>query len=224
LNNPLRYTDPTGLYEWDSTLGGGCADKALKRGDCDGVTRAQGKDIVNERKAIRRELNRLDKSKDPGLRAVGSAIGGEGKDNGVTISMGAVTPGAAAQVSNTVPLSLDANGNPLLDLRVQPGAAGDSLFVGLAHEGSHVWDAQAVARGDRDFLRHIETELGGYLESVTAGRSLGWSSVGPQGGVPFWSSSWSKVDQQTRPPQEILKFLFTSPIYKDDLFKVVYTK
>ncbi|MES1258527.1 MAG: RHS repeat-associated core domain-containing protein, partial [Acidobacteriota bacterium] len=223
LNNPLRYTDPTGLYEWDSTLGGGCTDKALKGGSCDGFTKAQGKDIVNERKSVRTELNRLDKSKDASLRAVGGAIGAEGKDNGVTISMGPVTPGAAAQVSGTLPLTLDANGNPQVDLRVLPGAKGDSLFIGLAHEGSHVWDAQSVARGDRPFVRHFETEMSAYLESVTAARSIGWSSVGPSGGTPFWSSSWSNVDQQTRPPQEIFKFLLTSPIYAPKNFGVAYT-
>lgn len=223
LNNPLRYTDPTGLYEWDSTLGGGCTDKALKGGSCDGFTNAQGKDIVNERKAIRTELTRLDKSKDASLRAVGGAIGAEGKDNGVTISMGAVTPGAAAQVSATLPLTLDANGNPKVELRVLPGAQGDPLFIGLAHEGSHVWDAQSVARGDRPFVRHLETEMSAYLESVTAARSLSWSSVGPSGGAPFWSSSWSAVDQQTRPPQEIFKFLLASPIYAPKNGRVAYT-
>lgn len=31
LNNPLRYTDPTGLYEWDSTLGGNLSDDDLRR-------------------------------------------------------------------------------------------------------------------------------------------------------------------------------------------------
>ena len=161
LNNPLRFVDPTGLYEWDSTLGGGCTDKSLKGGGCDGFTKAQAKDFANERKSIRDQLKRLDKSKDASLRAVGNAIGAEGNDNGVTISMGEVTPGAAAQVSNTVPLSLDANGNPKLDLTILPGASGDSLFVGLAHEGSHIWDAQAVASGNRDPMRHFETEMGG---------------------------------------------------------------
>ncbi len=38
LNNPLRYTDPTGLYEWDASLGGSCADKALRSGGCSGFT------------------------------------------------------------------------------------------------------------------------------------------------------------------------------------------
>ena len=225
LNNPLRYTDPTGLYEWDTTLGGGCTDKALNGGACEGVSSSNGKSIVSERKEIRNELKRPNQAKDTSLRAVGNSIGGENVDNGVTISMGKLGDNAAAaQVTNDLPLELNANGNPLLNLRVRPGASGDSLFIGLAHEGSHVWDAQSVASGNRDFVTHMATELSGYLETVTAAQSLGWTSVGPAGGTPFWSSSWSKIDQQTRPPQEIIKFLFTSPLYKDDLSKVVYTK
>jgi hypothetical protein len=84
LNNPLRYSDPTGLYEWDATLGGGCADKALKSGGCDGFTKQQGKDIASERKDIRNQLNKLDKSKNALLHGAATAIGKENVDNGVT--------------------------------------------------------------------------------------------------------------------------------------------
>jgi RHS repeat-associated protein len=225
LNNPLRYSDPTGLYEWDSTtLGGGCTDKDLKGGKCDGFTKAQGQDIVNERKDIRAELKRLDSSKDPSLRAVAAAIGGEGKDNGVTISMKELHEGVSAQVAFNVPLKIDENGNPVLNLSVRPGASGNLLFIDLAHEGSHIWDAQAVARGNRPFLRSIETELSGYLSSIAAAQALHLSNIGPSGGTPFWDSSWSRVDQQTRPGPEIVKFLYSSPIYKDELFNVKFAK
>jgi RHS repeat-associated protein len=224
LNNPLRYTDPTGLYEWDSTLGGGCTDKALKGGSCDGFTKAQGKDIVSERKNIRSDLNALGGSNDPSLRAVAGAIGGEGKNNGVTISMKELKEGVSAQVASNLPLKIDENGNPVLNLSVRPGASGNSLFIDLAHEGSHIWDAQAVARGDRPFLRTIETELGGYLSSIAAAQALHLPNLGPKGGSPFWDSSWSKVDQQTRPGPEIIKFLYSSPIYKDKLFDVTFGK
>jgi hypothetical protein len=225
LNNPLRYTDPVGLFEWDESLGGNVTDKELrKRAGKDKDARARAQSIINERKAIRKQLKRLNGSSDASLEAVGNAIGGEGKANGVTISMGAVTPGAAAEVETTHPLTLDANGNPLANLTVQPGAQGDSLFVGLAHEGTHIWDAQSVAKGDRLFVTHFETELSAYLETIVAAKSLSWSSVGPRGGTPFWSSSWSNVDQQTRPAKEIVNFLFTSPLYKEKNAAVAYTK
>jgi RHS repeat-associated protein len=225
LNNPLRFIDPTGLYEWDTTLGGSDSDNdLLRKSGKNKAARAAAQAIVDQRKAIRGELKRLAGSKEGSLRADAAAIGAEGKDNGVTISMGAVTPGAAAQVSATRPLTLDANGNPQLDLRVLPGARGDSLFIALAHEGSHVWDAQSVAGGTRPFLRSMETEMSAFMETVAAARSIGWSSVGPVGGASFWSSSWSNVDQQTRPPKEILKLLLTSPIYAPKNSDVSYTK
>jgi hypothetical protein len=65
--------------------------------------------------------------------------------------------------------------------------------------------------------------MSAYLESVAAAQSLGWASVGPVGRTPFWSSSWSNVDQQTRPPQEIFKFLLASPIYAPKNANVAYT-
>lgn len=226
LNNPLRYVDPTGLYEWDSTLGATCADKALKGGSCSGFTKQQGKDIVSERKNIRKELNKLGKSKDSTLHAAAGAIGKENVDNGVTIGMGAVTPGAVAQVSTTRPLTIDANGNPELDLTVLPGAKGNGLFISLAHEGTHVGDAQAVAAG-APTMTHLDTELHAYGASVAAAQRLGWSSAGASVGTTpfvFWSNSWSKVDQQTRPSQEIRNFLQASPIYSPKLNQPAYQK
>ncbi|MEO8127334.1 MAG: RHS repeat-associated core domain-containing protein, partial [Bryobacteraceae bacterium] len=222
LNNPLRYSDPTGLYEWDATLGGGCADKALRSGGCSGFTKQQGRDIASERKDIRKQLGKLDKSKDALLHGAATAIGKENVDNGVTIGMGAVTPGAVAQVSTTLPLSIDANGNPELDLTVTPGSKGNSLFINLAHEGTHVADAQSVAWG-APTMTHMDTEMHAYGASVAAAQRLGWPSAGAGGNV-FWSSSWSKVDQQTRPPQEIRNFLNTNPIYAPKVNNPAYQK
>ena len=189
---------------------------------CPESPKQQGKDIASERKDVRKQLKKLDKSKDATLHAAAGAIGKENVDNGVTIGMGAVTPGAAAQVSTTLPLTIDANGNPELDLTVLPGAKGDSLFLNLAHEGTHVADAQSVARG-APTMTHMDTEMHAYGASVAAAQRLGWPSAGAGGSV-FWSSSWSKVDQQTRPPQEIRNFLNTHPIYAPKVNNPAYKK
>jgi len=96
--------------------------------------------------------------------------------------------------------------------------------MSLAHEGRHIADVQGVAAGYFGPVSHITTELHAYLVTVAAAKSLNWSSVGPQGGSPFWDSSWTKVDQQTRPATEIMKFLLASPIYSGKNFTTAYTK
>jgi len=221
LNNPLRFTDPTGLYEWDASLGGAASDKELKKNaGKDKAALAGAKAIIKERNAIRSALGELSHSGVGSLTSAASAIGAENTNNGVTISMGAVAPGASAEVTNTLPLTLDGNGNPMLNLTVRPGASGDGLFIDLAHEGTHIFDAQGVASGATGDMLHIFTEVHGYSSSVDAARYLhganpqSWGSIGPAGGNPFWSSSWSAVDQQTRPIPEIFNFLQHSPLYQ----------
>src|SRR6266516_6904994 len=97
LNNPLRYTDPTGLYVWDVSLGGADSDDdLLRKAGKIKAARAAARSIIDERKYIRNALNKLGKSKDTVLSGAAAAIGNEGKDNGVTISMAALAPGISA--------------------------------------------------------------------------------------------------------------------------------
>jgi RHS repeat-associated protein len=228
LDNPLRYVDPTGLYEWDASLGGSLSDKQLKkRAGKNKAARKQANSIIKQRKAIREQLNRLSHSGVSILQAAANAIGQEGSDNGVTVATGSVGNGGVAEVQGTVPLATNQNGNPELTLTVAPGSSGDGLFVNLAHEGTHVADAQAV-EADQSIpavgVYHYQTEIHAYMGTVAAAQFLNWSSVGPVGGPPFWSSSWSSTDQQTRPPQEIFRFLMKSPTYKPTNFTPAYVK
>src|SRR5579864_1815999 len=60
LNNPLRFTDPTGLYEWDASLGGDTTDKQLRQNaGKDKAAKANAKSIIKQRNAIRSELSAL---------------------------------------------------------------------------------------------------------------------------------------------------------------------
>lgn len=225
LNNPLRYTDPTGLYEWDESLGGSATDKELKKNaGKDKAAKARAKQIISQRNSIRDALKQMAGSKVESLTNAASAIGAENTNNGVTISMGSVTPGASAEVSNTLPLTLDGNGNPMLNLTTRPGASGANLFIDLSHEGTHIFDAQSVASGDTGSMLHIMTEIHAYSTSIDAARYLGWQSIGPSGGTPFWNSSWSVADQQTRPVGEIFNFLQHSPLYQNSNWHLAYEK
>jgi hypothetical protein len=99
--------------------------------------------------------------------------------------------------------------------------------MGLAHEGTHAADAQTFAYSPTPMtIYDFESEINAYKASISAGRELGWPSVGPGAGSgPFGDSSWKKVDQQTRPTQEIMKYIFSSPAYsRDDLLSPAFTK
>jgi RHS repeat-associated protein len=227
LNNPLRYTDPTGLFEWDETLGGDLDDDELrKQAGTDRALRNRANNIIDQRNRIRDQLKLLAESDDPSLQQAAFGINAENVNNGVTISMGPVSSGHSAEESHNMPLRIDGNGNPLIKIQVLPGAGGRSLFLDLAHEGTHAADAQSFAWATNSTpVWGIEAELNAYRASIAAGRERGMHNVGPAGSPPFWSSSWSKVDQQTRPTQEILKFLLTSPNYSnDDNFSPAFTK
>jgi RHS repeat-associated protein len=227
-NNPLKYIDPTGLFEWDATLGGSLNDDELRRSAGKNRNlRRQANSIIDQRNAIRHELKRLAKSHDVALQEAAIAINAENVDNGVKISMGSVKPGTSAQEMHSNPLTIDSQGNPELEIRVQPGASGASLFMDLAHEGTHAADAQTFAYASTPMtIFGFESELHAYKATIGAGRKLGWSNVGPGVGTPrFWDSSWSKVDQQTRPTHEIMRFLFSSPAYsRNDLLSPAFTK
>jgi len=49
LNNPLKYVDPFGLYEWDASLGGSATDEELKK-------RKGGQKILDRRNDFRNAL------------------------------------------------------------------------------------------------------------------------------------------------------------------------
>jgi len=222
-NNPLRFTDPTGLYEWDASLGGDCTDKDLKNGKCDGFTKKQGKEIIDLRKDIRTELKNLGNAKSEEiLLASANAIGKENVVNGVTIGIG-TQEGMGAQVTVNRPLSTDANGNPLIVLTLKAGIKGHQLFINLAHEGKHISDVQSVVSGAQSSIRHLETEINAYKASIVAANYLGYTVFGV-GNQIFWNKSWSQVDQQARPTFEIIKFLTNSPGYKSKLLNPAYEK
>jgi RHS repeat-associated protein len=227
FNNPLRYTDPTGLFEWDETLGGKRSLEELDEwaGD-DQERKLAARGIRELRQRIIRELNRMKNSRNPRLQNAAKAIGEPGEINGVKISMGDVRAGLDAEISYFSPLKIDANGNPILDIRVRPGARGDLLFQDLSHEGTHASQAQSFVKGSSPSILGIDAEIEAYEATTAAARERGASRFGPTGsGFIFWDSSWSRVDKQTRPKQEIEKYLrFSGQYSDDDLYSPAFTK
>jgi RHS repeat-associated protein len=207
LNNPLRNTDPTGLY----TCSG---DKS----QCSGVSDAL--------KAAKGALGNLKKGSAE-YNALSSAISSYGKagvDNGVHVGFGA-TSGAA---STTVGVMADANGNKVttadnptgqnINVTVDPSKNGSTNqeAINLAHEGSHVADGSALVGalpmnlsgsdavlGGPLNMTSYQTEMKAYGVSSYAAQGLGLGSLSVGNGNVIWNSSWGAVDAQTLRTQGI---------------------
>ncbi|HKC66041.1 MAG TPA: RHS repeat-associated core domain-containing protein, partial [Pyrinomonadaceae bacterium] len=123
-NNPLRLTDPTGMYI--------CADS--KKCDSD--------DDKKFEKARQHDL----KSKDPDVVRAARAYGDPNKDNGVTVQYG--DPGDGKDGITRHDLEIDPNDPNKTKFRaketvtIRSGLSGASLDAVVGHEGSHVADAE----------------------------------------------------------------------------------
>jgi len=120
LNNPLRFTDPTGLYV--------CKD---------------GQDCT----AFEKSLDALRNSKNANVARAAAAYGALGDKNGVTVGFADLSKqGEDGKVVST--LGTDANGNlqAQSDVTISTKASGASFDAAIGHEGSHVADAQDVVK------------------------------------------------------------------------------
>jgi hypothetical protein len=156
FNNPLRYIDPTGAWNWSAALGGDESDACLL---AEAETKAQKKKaqgIIDQRNLFRNGLNaaraagaRSDEP-DTVARAVNS-YGSERDSNGVTVTFGTTANGSAADTgpSPNGGLSFDANGRATAQVLVtiSDSASTDtnSLSQAIGHEGWHVADRQSFA-------------------------------------------------------------------------------
>ena len=137
-NNPLRFTDPTGLYKFDET----CADN-------DAVCKENQERFVQGLKDLREAANNLDerskerKQLEKALKKIGEE---EGK--GATITFGDAGQtnglpnfGMANPVTNTITFNMNAiNGFTNTNSIIQSGEATAAGFLTgvIGHEGSHL--------------------------------------------------------------------------------------
>jgi RHS repeat-associated protein len=157
LNNPLRFTDPTGMYTQTACTG-------------DKDTVATCNQTANDvEKRIKSDI----KSKDPERHARGLAYGQRGVANGITVTIG--DPGNG-HGGNTVVTGMEADpDNPgkfkaTADVTIRPGESGATLDSDVDHEGQHVVDANTFAAtvtqdGHYDLSKNLtefQTEMNGY--------------------------------------------------------------
>jgi RHS repeat-associated protein len=150
-NNPLRYTDPTGMYI--------CADSAK----CDS----------KQDKAFEQSRQNDLKSKDDNVVRAAKAYGDPTKDNGTTVKFG--DPGKGNDGITKHDLGQDPKDTNKLraveTVTIKSGLSGSALDAAVGHEGSHVADAQDFAasinaQGGFDASKNLSTyksELRAYL-------------------------------------------------------------
>ncbi|QNI31724.1 RHS repeat-associated core domain-containing protein [Alloacidobacterium dinghuense] len=135
LNNPLRYTDPTGLYACADDAAGAkehCTSDADKRFEA-----SRQHDLQSKNAAVRAAAGAYG---DPGNEVV------DARGDKVTVAFSSdVASNGEGGVTHSV---LDANGNtPISNSTVtfNPNDKGTALDADVGHEGSHVEDAQTMA-------------------------------------------------------------------------------
>ena len=131
LNNPLRFTDPTGMYV--------CKDDPK-----DGSSHCAS----DQDKAFEQSLDALRNSKNSDVARAAAAYGGVNDANGVTVGFADLGKTDEGGVTRST-LGADANGKLFAqsDVTINSGSTGTALSSDIGHEGSHVADAQDMVRG-----------------------------------------------------------------------------
>ncbi|HVP48538.1 MAG TPA: RHS repeat-associated core domain-containing protein [Bryobacteraceae bacterium] len=203
LNNPLRYTDPTGLWEWAAS---GCAsgDK-----DCQKAYKAHQKEFKDALSYLKQARDSYDK-KSTEYKRLDAALAAYGKENvanGVTVGFGALDKGAAGR---TTPSAGLASFSVMFDPAKMGGAKDFAVDVG--HEGTHVDDFTQI-RGGASALSDFSVEYRGYETSAFVFQGLYTPSISASssgtvmggvqsrtlgyGGNIIWNTSWAVNDAAT---------------------------
>jgi RHS repeat-associated protein len=235
INNPLKYTDPFGMYICTGS-----------KAQCQDVEKGL-KNLEKARDSFKKgskEYNQLDRSR--------MAYGAKGVDNGVEIRFGATKNGgpAATEIGTR-----DRDQNGVKDITVDnptgqdtivmidptQNKSADDYVLSLGHEGSHVADGSdlvgalpknlsspsvaAVLGGSSNLTQYV-TETRAYEASsaIAQGRGAGSLSVGPPKGNKYeiWNSGWSQADRATKRAAGIDKVL-AEPKSKGGLYEVTPT-
>ena len=206
LNNPLRYTDPLGLYVWDRSLGGDTTDDEVRKS----FAKKQANQIIGRRNDIRNALAAGAKIKDSLVQVAIAAYGAERNANGVSVAMGKLDGDTAAQVGpGNPPLIASADGqsitaNMIVTFDFSKVSGVNDLVVNAAHEGQHMVDRQKFAAGANDpnafdgprNLTTYQTEVNAYTTGAAPFGALNPNSGYVVGGQLLWNPGWATVDRQ----------------------------
>jgi hypothetical protein len=197
LNNPLKYTDPTGLYEWGACSGSDKECQSYKKSFKDSLSYLKTARDSYDKKS--REYKRLDGA----LKAYGK----EGEKNGVSVGFGDLGGTAAGR---TTPAGDMKSFSVMFDpAKMSNTDTAKWMAIDSGHEGTHVDDFKQMFGGASQ-LSDFSVEYRGYESSAfvfqglftpsplanqgtvmggTTSRTLGF------GGNIIWNTSWGAADK-----------------------------
>jgi len=228
FGNPLRYIDPTGLWVWSASLGGSATDEALRQQAGDDKNRRKEADKIIQRRQAFRDAKKAAEAARDNLAAGAerelvtqslAAYGTERQDNGVTVGIGQLDRGDAAQASPTFSYGSDTY-RVSVEVTIDNNTKGLSLTLAVAHEGRHVADAQAFAAAENaNFgfaiagslnLTKYDREFRAYTVSSLIAQGLGREGVA-FGGHEVWYRGWREADRATLRSKGINDYLKGKP-------------
>lgn len=188
LNNPLLYTDPTGLFVYGKNV----TDEQKKqfeaalnkaKGYLNKIAETYGKNS-NEYKKAERALN---------------SYGKPGEDNGVTVI-----------ANDKIDAGKTTLNNKAITVAFNPNQFENNFFQALVgHEGSHVADAQNYLATGKSPTEHQFEYDGHSVQSVLGEMqakemnyvnfyiNVGGSKNAPEQKVDLWNKSWEAADKAT---------------------------
>ena len=185
LNNPLKITDPTGLYN----VACGSDKQCIKA----------AKDLKNGLSDLQKKADKM-KNGDQKTRLENSlkAMGTQNDGNNVNVSFGATKGGGAGE---TVPVSDPQTYKESYNVTLDPSKLNSSTDYAIAgaHEGTHVDDISSeLANPSLGVLSDFSLEYRGYQTSAFAASALGQDSLSMNydgKSSVIWNGSWGAVDK-----------------------------
>jgi RHS repeat-associated protein len=186
LNNPLKITDPTGLYNISCSRGDKhCLQfaKQLKRG------------LGDLTESVKKMPNGDQKTR---LQNALKAMGTEHDKNNVNVSFGKTNKGGAGE---TIPVpdlqTYKESFNVTLDPDKLKGS--NDYAIAGAHEGTHIDDiTKELGNPSLGVLTDFSLEYRGYQTSAYAASALGEPSLSmnyDSKSYVIWNGSWGAVDK-----------------------------